>query len=579
MVSESKFEMPGDSSKLGEKLLGVIPSLRNAHQSDTKARSSVATYLLGLALVNSLTRLCVIAILAALCGTSVLFLLNTGGKAAENHTYDAMIGVFFIALLLIYRAAKNYLIKTVASEVEQALDRQRQRLVEKTLSLSLRNIEEVGRDRIRDGLAGHYISLSQTIVPLISGFESLILLVFIFGYVLYLSLYGAAIAIFVVGLLIISYLNRQILMASELKTSDQADAQYRRLTDAIVGGAKELQLSSARRSAMKNIMRSVSTTVAKARILSAQHFAEMITTGTTASYLMAGSVVFILPLIGTDKDMSQLVIAIVFLLGPISCVLQTLQQITLAQFALSSINEFEEEISERYTNLQKDTELGNVNFEFKPFQNINLKSIGYTHAGSNGFSVQNIDLKIEKGEVVFLTGGNGSGKTTLLNILTGLYPRASGGIFVNEQELPIVTPQEFRELFASVFSDFFMFDQPFGLDEQGMEIFEKWLTILKVRDQFTGDIHELGKVELSTGQRKRVALALALAEQRPILILDEWAADQDPDTRRKFYEEIIPKLKSEGATIFAITHDERYFHCCDRRLHIIEGRLSEEMGN
>ena len=275
-------------------------------------------------------------------------------------------------------------------------------------------------------------------------------------------------AILVVGLLIIGYLNRQKQMASELKTSDQADAQYRRLTDAVVGGAKELQLGSARRLALKSIMTTVSTTVAKGRTLSAEHFAEMLTTGTTAAYLMAGAVVFIMPLIAADKadkDMSQLVIAIIFLLGPIGSVLQTLQQITMAQFALTSINEFEEEISERHINLKNGSTLGNVDVKLEPFRNISLRSVGYTHAGTDGFSIQNIDLKIEKGEVVFLTGGNGSGKTTLLSILTGLYPRSSGDIFVNEQELPIVPPQQFRELFASVFTDFFMFDQPFGLDE------------------------------------------------------------------------------------------------------------------
>jgi putative ATP-binding cassette transporter len=260
-------------------------------------------------------------------------------------------------------------------------------------------------------------------------------------------------------------------------------------------------------------------------------------------------------------------------------VLQTMQQVTMAQFALSSINAFELEITKRYANYKKASKQGTADWEFKPFQNISLKSVGYTHAGSNGFSIQNIDLKIEKGEVIFLTGGNGSGKTTLLSVLTGLYPRASGGIFINEQELPVMLPQQFRELFASVFTDFFIFDQPFGLDEQGMVIFEEWLNRLNVRDKFTGDIDELGKVDLSTGQRKRVALALALAEQRPILILDEWAADQDPNTRRIFYEEIIPTLKNEGITVFAITHDEQYFHCCDRRLNIIEGQFSEGMGS
>jgi putative ATP-binding cassette transporter len=574
--------MPRNSSHLGEKLLGLIPRARSENNSDIKTPSSVASYLLGLALVNSITRLLFIAVLAALCGTGVLFLLNTEAKAVESHNYNAMYAVFFIVMLLMYRSSQNYLIKSVSREVEEALDRKRQRVVDETLSLSLRDIEEIGRNRIRDGMAGHYMSLSQSIVPIINGFESLILLICLFGYVLYLSVFAAGMAVLVVGLLIIGYLNRQKKMASELEISDQADAQYRRLTDAVVGGAKELQLSTARRSALEAIMKSVSTTVANGRSLSAEHFAEMLTTGTTAAYLLAGSIVFIMPLIAPDKadmEMSRLVIAIIFLLGPIGSVLQTMQQVTMAQFALSSINAFELEITKRYANYKKASKQGTADWEFKPFQNISLKSVGYTHAGSNGFSIQNIDLKIEKGEVIFLTGGNGSGKTTLLSVLTGLYPRASGSIFINEQELPVMLPQQFRELFASVFTDFFIFDQPFGLDEQGMVIFEEWLNRLNVRDKFTGDIDELGKVDLSTGQRKRVALALALAEQRPILILDEWAADQDPDTRRIFYEEILPTLKNEGITIFAITHDEQYFHCCDRRLNIIEGQFSERMGS
>jgi putative ATP-binding cassette transporter len=581
-VPESKLNMPRNSSHLGEKLLGLIPRARSENNSDIKTPSSVASYLLGLALVNSITRLLFIAVLAALCGTGVLFLLNTEAKAVESHNYNAMYAVFFIVMLLMYRSSQNYLIKSVSREVEEALDRKRQRVVDETLSLSLRDIEEIGRNRIRDGMAGHYMSLSQSIVPIINGFESLILLICLFGYVLYLSVFAAGMAVLVVGLLIIGYLNRQKKMASELEISDQADAQYRRLTDAVVGGAKELQLSTARRSALEAIMKSVSTTVANGRSLSAEHFAEMLTTGTTAAYLLAGSIVFIMPLIAPDKadmEMSRLVIAIIFLLGPIGSVLQTMQQVTMAQFALSSINAFELEITKRYANYKKASKQGTADWEFKPFQNISLKSVGYTHAGSNGFSIQNIDLKIEKGEVIFLTGGNGSGKTTLLSVLTGLYPRASGSIFINEQELPVMLPQQFRELFASVFTDFFIFDQPFGLDEQGMVIFEEWLNRLNVRDKFTGDIDELGKVDLSTGQRKRVALALALAEQRPILILDEWAADQDPDTRRIFYEEILPTLKNEGITIFAITHDEQYFHCCDRRLNIIEGQFSEGMGS
>ena len=70
------------------------------------------------------------------------------------------------------------------------------------------------------------------------------------------------------------------------------------------------------------------------------------------------------------------------------------------------------------------------------------------------------------------------------------------------------------------------------------------------------------------------ALALALAEQRQILVLDEWAADQDPETRKRFYQELLPEFRKMGLTVLAVTHDEHYFKHCDRRVHMAEGRLS-----
>jgi putative ATP-binding cassette transporter len=77
----------------------------------------------------------------------------------------------------------------------------------------------------------------------------------------------------------------------------------------------------------------------------------------------------------------------------------------------------------------------------------------------------------------------------------------------------------------------------------------------------------------STGQRKRLALSLALAEARPILVLDEWAADQDPGYRELFYRSILPRIKATGKAIIAVTHDERYFDLADRRYHMEDGRL------
>jgi putative ATP-binding cassette transporter len=80
-------------------------------------------------------------------------------------------------------------------------------------------------------------------------------------------------------------------------------------------------------------------------------------------------------------------------------------------------------------------------------------------------------------------------------------------------------------------------------------------------------------LELSGGQRKRLALLVSLLENRPIYIFDEMAADQDPAFRRKFYKEILPLLRQEGRTIVAVTHDDKYFGEADRLLKMDEGRF------
>ena len=90
---------------------------------------------------------------------------------------------------------------------------------------------------------------------------------------------------------------------------------------------------------------------------------------------------------------------------------------------------------------------------------------------------------------------------------------------------------------------------------------------------------EFSTLDLSGGQRKRLALIVSLLEKRPILLLDEWTADQDPEFRRKFYDELLPVLKQAGKTVVVITHDDRYLDELDlpaRRLRMDEGRFVEQ---
>ena len=86
-------------------------------------------------------------------------------------------------------------------------------------------------------------------------------------------------------------------------------------------------------------------------------------------------------------------------------------------------------------------------------------------------------------------------------------------------------------------------------------------------------------LDLSGGQRRRLALIVSLLEKRPILLLDEWTAEQDPEFRRKFYDELLPDLIKAGTTVVVITHDDRYLdelHLPARRIKMDEGRIVEQ---
>jgi putative ATP-binding cassette transporter len=82
-------------------------------------------------------------------------------------------------------------------------------------------------------------------------------------------------------------------------------------------------------------------------------------------------------------------------------------------------------------------------------------------------------------------------------------------------------------------------------------------------------------IDLSSGQRKRLALVSAYLEDRPIYLFDEWAADQDPAFKRVFYTELLPDLKAKGKTVIVITHDDAYFSCADRIIKLEDGRVKD----
>ncbi|EIY2673734.1 multidrug ABC transporter permease/ATP-binding protein [Raoultella planticola] len=213
------------------------------------------------------------------------------------------------------------------------------------------------------------------------------------------------------------------------------------------------------------------------------------------------------------------------------------------------------------------------------WQTLELRDVCF-HYPDNSFAVGPINLTLQRGEMVFLIGGNGSGKSTLAMLLTGLYQPASGQILLDGQPLAADKPEDYRKLFSAVFTDVWLFDRLLGPGGKAANpaLVGQWMEYLKMTHKLQLDNGRIVDLKLSKGQKKRVALLLALAEERDIILLDEWAADQDPHFRREFYQLLLPLMQQMGKTVFAISHDDHYFQHADRLLEMRGGQLTELTG-
>ena len=295
--------------------------------------------------------------------------------------------------------------------------------------------------------------------------------------------------------------------------------------------------------------------------------------GSYSLWSLLGIIAFLFPVFGileTQKVVSFIFI-LLFLSGPVSTIMSLQNFAIKISVALKRINTFTEELK----NLRIDKNNTSKSENLKEFKNIKFVNTTFKYRSSS-FNIHPIDLKIEKGETVFVIGGNGSGKSTFIKLLLSLYSPTSGKILINNQPVSLFK-QGYRELFSPIFTNNHLFSEHY--ENYNVEISEEYNKLLKKMklDSIINKNEDVSKRTFSKGQGKRLSMIYALLEKRPVLVLDEWAADQDPHFRKYFYEELIPELKRQGKTIIAVTHDDAYFKHADRIIKFEYGKIVKDL--
>ncbi len=518
-------------------------------------------------------------IAASLGGLSFALMLAVINQAAAI-TYDStvftklylFITYFFICATSIF--CKNYTLKNTTLIGQESIRRVRVRLLDKLRRTELQFFESAPKEKIYAVIVQDTEMISQASPSLVAAFEAVLAGIAVFIYMAFISLPGFILALSAIVVMYIIFYSRSLKIKENIQFSRLKEADFLGAISDLLYGFKEVKVNSRKGNDLFSDIDTLSKKSEKLKT-EAEISHDMNTViGIILYQLVLGAIVFIAPIYldSHHEVVTKLVASVLFFFGISSMATRGLFSITRSNVAVENLEKLEAKIDD-YGGYSATRPLRT----HKSFKEIALRSVSFSYSSQKGdipFSVGPIDLRISQGEVLFIVGGNGSGKSTLMKLLTGLYyPGADGIIELDNRPVTRENYQDYRELFTTIFTDFHLFRKLYGIDvvdDRQVEELLHGMDLLLKTDYSDG---KFSRIDLSTGQRKRLAYITSLLENKPISVFDEWAADQDPFFRKLFYEKFLDELRAMNKTVIAVTHDDRYFDKADRIVKLDGGRI------
>jgi len=528
-----------------------------------------------------LYKIVVMASISGIANAILLAIINDAAKVASHEELNLRYLLMFSVTITLYVVCQRYILHNSVAIIEETIARVRIRLSDKIRKTYLLELEAIGQIEIYNRLTQETMTISNSAPLLVLMVQAAIMLVFISIYIALLSFFALLLILALLIFAILYYLHEQKKLQSKLKEANKTEmAFFEALTD-ILKGIKEIKLNHKQSSGLFSLLKKITNRLKDIKIGTAIRYMNNNIFAQTFYYILIGVIVFILPRVfPTYTDvLTQLVTSVLFMVGAVNNIVGSIQTFDQVDFSIANIYNLEKEIDKILEIYEDQPKYNHSLKDVRSFKKISMENLRFSYkepSGEEGFSIGPIDLQVEAGETVFIVGGNGSGKTTLLKVLCMLYYPDRGKISLDKFEITPANVTSYRELFSTVFSDFHLFSRLYGLESVKQEKADELLKSMQLQHKtsFLGD--RFSTLDLSTGQRKRLALLISLLEDRPIYIFDEWAADQDPEFRVYFYKEILKDLKNKGKTIIAASHDDRFFKYADRVIELDYGKIIEK---
>lgn len=513
------------------------------------------------------------AMLSGLANVMLLAMINLAAeKVSNNHSQSQLFFLYFTAFgLYIYTLRYAFYESTTA--VERAVRIMRMRIADKIRRCDLIMIENMRRGEMYTRLIQDSNLISESALMIIIAGESAVVLVFSSFYLAWISPLSFLITVISLAIIVFVYLAMENKITKNLEETARQEGNFFDSLNHILEGFKEVKINQKRNDELFHHIEDISKESEQFKVNAGLYMVTTVMFSKMIFYLLLAIVVFVLPISSpTHADIVFKVTAtVLFVIGALGILVGTSPVFYRTNMAVANLY-----------NLEKQLDVALVETAFlstEPkveFHEIKLEDATFHYTNKEGkalFSVGPINLTVKQGKILFIVGENGSGKSTLLKLLTGLYYPVTGCISLDEEEVDHFNYHDYRELFSIIFTDFHLFDQLYGLEKVEHQKIKELLKITQLDKKTKYTNGKFTNVNLSTGQKKKLAFVVAVLEDKPIYIFDELTADQDPQFKKYFYEFLLPGLSQQGKTIIAVTHDEHYFHTADRILKMEHGNL------
>lgn len=512
--------------------------------------------------------------------TFLLMLITKSITRTEIGLFQGYEWVVYIIVLAFSLAITSFFRKYMVRLTNGLLFEFDLKVTDKLRKVSVPVFEKLGRERIYTAFSDTRV-LGQIPHFLLEAVNAAIIVLCCLGYLFFTSFAAGMTILSLMASLLIFYLVRNKKISKDLEKLREYQTIYHKYLTDLLDGFKEMKMGVKRNNNFFNYYVKPNREEAEnIAVTTSIKYMQNELTGSYSWYIIIGAAIFLFPAYFNLplEQIAPIIVTVMYMMVPTSTLIGIVPFHTNVKIALNRIQELEAELS-RYAD---EFEQLPVKHEFgaDKFQRIIFDNVIFEHVDKkNKFILGPLNLTIGRGELIFITGGNGSGKSTFINLLTGLYPPTQGAIYFNGDKVDATNRIYYSDFISSIFTKSHLFNENYSAFDLTSDNYDLLQYIEMLRMEGKISLSKESKAmttNLSMGQQKRLSMIYSLLESREIMVLDEWAAEQDPTFKAYFYKRILPQLLRNGKTIIAVTHDDRYFNYAHRIIKFERGKIETD---